>query len=406
VAAQLVNDWARTQPVAIIQMLPQRLWTQTALKAARLVRVHAPYPGAPSGVLKKRALTRRSKRATLSDVAIPILTLEPEFVTLWSHLIAGKGSVWAPGVILSAQSLPLPTDEPQALSAQQRVDEFQSWASTTAFQLAILLAAAPLRLPIMRLVQKAFLPASKQVHLAEVFSSGLLQRDRQVEATSDPDSIHYDFLPDVRDALLSTGRLMDAVQVQRVVSEYIRERFGQVLDFQAVLLDPAWFDQTPLDPQIQPFAMVTADVLRRLGGAYAAAADRWQARVKCGEPVAAALGCAASDPINPIKGATQMVQIGEVDFPQKHPKAHEFYDGKHTGRREIDVSVTFDPPFTRQPKVVVSLQKIDLGDVAANIHRIAVRAEEVSLQGFNLYFETWEDSQIYDAIASWIAVGE
>ena len=102
----------------------------------------------------------------------------------------------------------------------------------------------------------------------------------------------------------------------------------------------------------------------------------------------------------------QMVQIGEVRFPQVDPKAHQFYDGKHTGRREISVPVKFDFPFTGQPRVTVSLQKIDLGDLRANIHRIAVRAENVRLSGFDLYFETWLDSQIYDAIASWTAVGQ
>jgi hypothetical protein len=104
-------------------------------------------------------------------------------------------------------------------------------------------------------------------------------------------------------------------------------------------------------------------------------------------------------------GATQMVQIGEVQFPKEDPKAHEFHDGKHKGRREIYVPVTFEHPFTRQPKVAVSLQKIDLQDIAANIHRIAVRAENIRLEGFDLYFETWADSIVYNAGASWIAVG-
>jgi hypothetical protein len=109
--------------------------------------------------------------------------------------------------------------------------------------------------------------------------------------------------------------------------------------------------------------------------------------------------------IRAILGDTQMVQIGEVHFPKDDSEAKKFSDGSK-GRREISVSVTFERPFTRQPKVVASLQMIDLGDVAANIHRIAVRAEEVGLQGFKLYFETWEESQIYNAIASWTAVGE
>jgi hypothetical protein len=102
----------------------------------------------------------------------------------------------------------------------------------------------------------------------------------------------------------------------------------------------------------------------------------------------------------------QIVRIGGVHFPRENPEAREFYDVIHKGRREISVPVTFDLPFTRQPRVAVSLRKIDLGDVQANIYRISVRAENVRLSGFDLYFETWEDSQIYDAVASWIAVAE
>jgi hypothetical protein len=103
---------------------------------------------------------------------------------------------------------------------------------------------------------------------------------------------------------------------------------------------------------------------------------------------------------------SQIVRIGEVHFPRENPEARAFYDVIHKGRREISVPVTFDLPFTRQPRVVVSLGKIDLGDVRANIHRISVRAGNVRLNGFDLYFETWEDSQIYDAVASWITVAE
>ena len=53
------------------------------------------------------------------------------------------------------------------------------------------------------------------------------------------------------------------------------------------------------------------------------------------------------------------------------------------------------------------LQKIDLGDYRRPIiNRLMVRAENIRLAGFDLCFETWADSKVYDAAASWIAVGE
>jgi hypothetical protein len=107
-----------------------------------------------------------------------------------------------------------------------------------------------------------------------------------------------------------------------------------------------------------------------------------------------------------VRSASRRIQMGEVRFPRADPRAREFYDGKHKGTREIYVPVTFEAPFSKPPRVTVSLQKIDAGDVRANISRISVRAADVGFNGFNLYFETWEDSQIYDAVAAWIAIGE
>jgi hypothetical protein len=102
----------------------------------------------------------------------------------------------------------------------------------------------------------------------------------------------------------------------------------------------------------------------------------------------------------------EMVQIGKTNFPRELEEARKFYhkDYMYKGPREIRVQVVFPTPFKKQVKdVVVSLQKIDLGDT---ICRLLVRAENVRLTGFELCFETWQDSKVYDAIASWVAVGE
>ena len=100
----------------------------------------------------------------------------------------------------------------------------------------------------------------------------------------------------------------------------------------------------------------------------------------------------------------QITQVGEVDFPEI--EAEKFYDNRSVGKRTIGVRVIFDTPFSRQPKVSVSLKKFDLGDPKANIHRINITAEKIGCKGFTLCFETWHESQIYSAAASWIAIGE
>jgi hypothetical protein len=111
-----------------------------------------------------------------------------------------------------------------------------------------------------------------------------------------------------------------------------------------------------------------------------------------------------SEPRKPSR--VRRVEIGEVAFPKEHPEAHQFYDAESFRPREIFVPVKFDPPFVGQPKIVVSLRKIDLGDARSNIHRISVSAQDVDPSGFDLYFQTWAESQIYDAVACWTAIGE
>jgi hypothetical protein len=98
-----------------------------------------------------------------------------------------------------------------------------------------------------------------------------------------------------------------------------------------------------------------------------------------------------------------MVRVGEVRLPKADPRAHEFWDGS-TGPREIAVPVAFDVAFSRSPSVVVGLREFDLGDPKAGIHRLSVRAENVRPGGFDLYFATWHESQVYGAVASWVAV--
>jgi hypothetical protein len=89
------------------------------------------------------------------------------------------------------------------LTAEQRVTEFFSAASPEACELAELLATVPLSLPVMRLVQQTMLPGTGQVHLAEVFLSGLLQSTTTDPEKVAPDEVQYNFLPGVREYLLA-----------------------------------------------------------------------------------------------------------------------------------------------------------------------------------------------------------
>jgi hypothetical protein len=75
------------------------------------------------------------------------------------------------------------------------------------------LAAAPLTLPLMRLVQRKMVPESGTVQLAEVLFSGLLQPLTPYDPSIHPHEIHYDFIEGARDLLLSTIFVSKAIDV-------------------------------------------------------------------------------------------------------------------------------------------------------------------------------------------------
>ncbi|GAA3276478.1 tetratricopeptide repeat protein [Dactylosporangium vinaceum] len=223
-------------PTAILQLLPSRMWRRTRQP---LERVELSGPN-----------TARDGRP-----AIPVLDAR------WVALVAGAADGPIPvAALLPGRPAPGPAtaDPPPPLaplSADRRVRAFRSAVSPTAYRLAGLLAAAPLTLPVMRLVQAALLPDSRPDHLAEVFLGGLLR-----EAPAG-----FDFHPGVREALLPSLQTAEALAVVRLVADHLA---GADLDQAVVAGDPA-----PLSPLGPAFAAATAPVLRAVGGAHAELAE-------------------------------------------------------------------------------------------------------------------------------------
>jgi len=104
------------------------------------------------------------------------------------------------------------------------------------------------------------------------------------------------------------------------------------------------------------------------------------------------------------------VQTGEKSLPKTTDNERfwstEVAKQSGTGVRKISVPVEFAEPFKRPPQVMVALKRVDLGDYLSNIHRIGVRSESVTIKGFELYFETWFESLVFEAVVSWIAYTE
>ncbi|MFN8440844.1 MAG: SAV_2336 N-terminal domain-related protein [Caldilineaceae bacterium] len=272
-AADLLMRWGQHGPVALVQMLPERIWQRTGLRNFPPLHLRSPQPA---------AINRNLETFWSSDwfdppangLPLPVLTLEADWLGNWARAVAGNSGLWLPGVLLHGEAASvMPTS--QERSAEELVSTFYATASPLAQQLAIYLACAPLTLPIMRLVQRVMLPQARQVHLAEVLVSGLIVRPTSGAVYEPADLQNFSFVQGVRELLLNNLRRYEMERVGSAISTYVGERSGkQILDFGALLADPEAEGDLTLDETYQSFAEVTAAVLRRFGSQYARTAAR------------------------------------------------------------------------------------------------------------------------------------
>ncbi|MCX4756068.1 SAV_2336 N-terminal domain-related protein [Kitasatospora purpeofusca] len=283
---------AAARPTAALQVLPRRLWHRTALRTA-LVAARASVAGRPVPAFRSDAALpgippgSRGAEVRAGIRWLPVLEVDADWITPWADLTAGRTSGWTPMLAAPIAGMPerqRPT-RPAGTPATpaERVARFRAGSSPAAYRLACHLAAAPLSLPVMRLVQRAAVPESGQTDLAELFLSGLIAP--RGGAATDPDEQVYDFRDGVRKELLAELTRTEAVQVLEhvltKVSGRVAATFGGTRDFRAVArLVGAGGDgegdggEVRLSARSLPFAEVAVTVLASAGGQHAALAAR------------------------------------------------------------------------------------------------------------------------------------
>jgi len=282
-----LDDWCRHHPVGLLQVLPdQRLWSRGPLGRASRLAVSASDGATPNVRLRARPLSldkpgRRSTEAPMPP--LPMTTLAPRDLRTWAELVAGKGQDELIAFVLRPGSSPRMVPRLDQ-DWQTRYAAFRENASPIARRLACVLAAAPLRLPVIRLVQDVMkerdplLRQADQTHLAEFFLSGLIKRSAPMLANSDglhpgeaeaPELIDYDFLtPELRRRLLSDGLVNDAIEIQVQVGEYVSRHLGGPNPFLAALKAGKMMAGPAIDAGSEPFAYVANEVLGWLGVPY------------------------------------------------------------------------------------------------------------------------------------------
>ena len=272
----ILETWANNVPTAIIQMLPKWFWDRTALGRSTEVKLQGLAPSVSNRQLIANTVSLWSEIDETTAIKVPVFTLEPERVANWAQMLVGKGSVQSTGYVFKPEVRNLEQDKPLfsisqgELTAEKRVQAFRVTASPMARKLAGLLASAPvISLPVVRLIRETMLKDSQQVHVAEVFLGGLLKPLTDIEVDTDPNYVQYDFIDGVRELLVDSVPSSYVLNVVEEVSKFVAKKVGLSLsDFAAVLRNPEQVSDRKLVEQVQPFAMVTAQILRSLGGEY------------------------------------------------------------------------------------------------------------------------------------------
>ncbi|MCD2441867.1 caspase family protein [Agromyces sp. SYSU K20354] len=205
-----IDLWGRSGPVALVQVLPERLWAATALGNVD-AGVSADRRGEPNRNLNVK-LPWWWLSPTRANV-LPVISLDTDRLTSWARMLMGSGASVA-GVTLPPTPLGDDRTDVSQRSPDERLDIFRSTVSMEASQLATMLSAVEVTFPIARLLLDRLVPGATQVQLAEVLAGGLLFE-------LEPGTGNFEFHPGVRELLQRYLTVTTTLDVWRVVSPYL-----------------------------------------------------------------------------------------------------------------------------------------------------------------------------------------
>ncbi|WP_103348474.1 FxSxx-COOH system tetratricopeptide repeat protein [Amycolatopsis sp. CA-128772] len=277
----LLSVWAKAMPVAVVHLLPQRLWSRGGLDVHRVV-VSAGGPVAANAKLGVRLQDawldpEGALELLAGTTVVPVLEFSPRWLSWWADLTArGTGGERIAKALLVGDRPNAADREPvvsrrEFASAEEQVRVFHADASPQAYQLAVLLAAVPVTVGTARTLQAELVAGAELSHLTEVFGSGLLER---VDDDTEWNAATWEFGPRVRQILLRGARRSETASAVITASREHAREGGALARLRDAVLDP---DATP-DPDLATAAEHEVDlervVMRALSGPYLSRADR------------------------------------------------------------------------------------------------------------------------------------
>jgi hypothetical protein len=238
VMSRHLTDWGSSGTVAVVDLLPVKLWSFSGI-GPRRIRVHTTVAAAANARLSHTIPQRwrLTRRPAAGAVPVPVVELTPTALAQWSAMVAAAHPVGNAAMLLEpGASRGTPGLLPDAAEGRRSLTNFLLTASPEALRLAVLAATSDsTTLAVLRAIQQELLPESAVRDLAEVLVSGIFQH---VPGNGGAD-LRIRMNTDSRVGLLALASPQDQWDVYRAVSAAIRRANPKSTDsFQAAVHDP------------------------------------------------------------------------------------------------------------------------------------------------------------------------
>ncbi len=294
-----LKDWSEKQPTAILQLFPERLWNSTQLGRGRKLFTTALTAGVPNPKLILKNYPQWLPINWQNTLLIPVITLETEVLKQWAKVVAGSGNAQISAFLFDLEFIkqqiieipPISREENKQDSedkntiknkAEAIVERFFATASEPAKKLAKMMAAAPVSMQVVNLIRKTLLNEVRPVHVAEFYMGGLL---KPIVENEEGQYRVYDFLPGVRQVLNDAIGKRQTIKVLDAISQYIAGEIKSPIRSFAALLTLLPTYPPEQREKILPFAQVSIEVLRNLGGEYAEFAEEIAVNISNPPPI-------------------------------------------------------------------------------------------------------------------------
>jgi CheY-like chemotaxis protein len=258
---------ASSQPVALMQTLPERLWNRSWAGRPDAF-AYAPAPACATSALQ---VCGSDSPASRNGLMVPLIGMTSVSFRNWSRALMNCGSLRMPCIALEAHGwaeIDAPVEDAaraEPVAVDMLLMTYNMASSALARRLAGYMAVtAPLTFPVMRWVQQATLPESDSSHLAEFVLGGLLQQVGGDTSTS-ADDVVYDFVSGTREALQSGIPINHAIEVLQTVGAFLEANQRGTLDSRTGIATWPDKDLDELSPELRAFALVSRDFLARIG---------------------------------------------------------------------------------------------------------------------------------------------